>query len=51
MLQLPQGKDFSSSRDIWYEEVRLLMKKLKTDYSTADIGQIETRIEAFIEML
>ena len=25
--------------------------KLETDYSTADSGQIETRIAAFIEML
>ena len=33
------------------EEMGIPYMKLETDYSTADSGQIETRIAAFIEML
>ena len=33
------------------DEIGVPFLKLETDYSTADSGQIETRIEAFIEML
>jgi benzoyl-CoA reductase/2-hydroxyglutaryl-CoA dehydratase subunit BcrC/BadD/HgdB len=33
------------------EEMGIPYLKLETDYSTTDIGQIETRIAAFIEML
>ena len=33
------------------EEMGIPYMKLETDYSTADTGQIETRISAFIEML
>lgn len=33
------------------EERKIPYLKLETDYSTGDIGQIETRIAAFIEML
>jgi benzoyl-CoA reductase/2-hydroxyglutaryl-CoA dehydratase subunit BcrC/BadD/HgdB len=33
------------------EEMGIPYLKLETDYSTADSGQIETRIAAFIEML
>lgn len=33
------------------DEMEVPFLKLETDYSTADSGQIETRIAAFIEML
>ena len=32
-------------------EMKIPYMKLDTDYSTADAGQINTRINAFIEML
>lgn len=41
----------SSKMEKMLNEMKIPFMKLETDYSTADSGQIETRIAAFIEML